>query len=73
MGSDRLRRVQDIERHIQNKNIGSYSSEFFPPPADDSDILLVSDCVASILSCEKKTWLCIGEVNGQVLGLRPNG
>ena len=62
--TDHLRRVQDIERHIQNKNIGSYSSEFLPPPADDADILLVSDCIASILSCDKKIWLCIGEVNG---------
>ena len=62
--TDRLWRVQDIERHIQNKNIGSYSSEFLPPPADDADILLVSDSIASILSCDKKIWLCIGEVNG---------
>ena len=62
--TDRLRCVQDIERHIQNKNIGSYSSEFLPPPADDSDILLISDCIASILSCDKKIWLCTGEVNG---------
>ena len=62
--TDRLRHVQDIEHHIQNKNIGSYSSEFLPPPADDSDILLISDCIASILSCDKKIWLCTGEVNG---------
>ena len=62
--TDRLRHVQDIERHIQNKNIGSYSSEFLPPPTDDSNILLISDCIASILSCDKKIWLCTGEVNG---------
>lgn len=63
--TDRLRRVQDIERHIQNKNTGAYtSSESLPPPGDDSDVLLISDCVASLLSCDKKIWLCIGEVNG---------
>jgi hypothetical protein len=62
--TDHLRHVQDIERHIQNKNIGSYSSGFLPPPADNSNILLISDCIASILSCKKKIWLCIGEVNG---------
>ncbi|PPQ92922.1 LOW QUALITY PROTEIN: hypothetical protein CVT25_006605 [Psilocybe cyanescens] len=47
--TDRLRCVQDIERHVQNKTVSSYaSSDSLLPPTDDSD----------------KIWLCIGEVNG---------
>jgi hypothetical protein len=61
--TDRLRRVQDIGRHIQNKSVSANTPESFPPPKDDSEVLLVSDPIASILSSENKLWLCIGEVN----------
>lgn len=61
--TDRLRRVQDIGRHIQNKSVSTNVQEFLPPPKDDSEVLLVSDPIATILSSEKKLWLCIGEVN----------
>jgi hypothetical protein len=37
--------------------------EFLPPPEDDSQVLLVSDPITTILSSENKLWLCIGEVN----------
>ena len=62
---DHLYCVQDIEWHIQNKNIIAYaSSESLPPPSNDTEVLLISDCVASLLSCNKKIWLCVVEVNG---------
>ena len=61
--TDRLRRVQAIGRHIQNKTVGTSAPGFLPSPKDDSEVLLVSDPVATILSSENKLWLCIGEVN----------
>jgi hypothetical protein len=61
--TDRLRRVQDIGRHIQNKSVSANMPEFLPPPKDDSEVLLVLDPIATILSSENKLWLCIGEVN----------
>jgi hypothetical protein len=61
--TDRLRRVQDIGRHIQNKSVTANTPESLPPPKDDSEVLLISDPIATILSSENKLWLCIGEVN----------
>jgi hypothetical protein len=61
--TDRLRRVQDIGRHIQNKTVSTSASESLPALKDDSEVLLVSDPIATILSSENKLWLCIGEVN----------
>jgi hypothetical protein len=61
--TDRLRRVQDIGRHIQNKSVTANTPESHPPPKDDSEVLLISDPIATILSSENKLWLCIGEVN----------
>ena len=61
--TDRLRRVQDIGRHIQNKSVSANTLEFLPPPKDDSEVLLVSDPIATILSSKNKLWLCIREVN----------
>jgi hypothetical protein len=61
--TDRLRRVQAIGRHVQNKTASTETTGFLPPPRDDSEVLLVSDPIATILSSENKLWLCIGEVN----------
>jgi hypothetical protein len=63
--TDCLRRVQDIERHVQNKTVSSsLGAMSLPPPGEESQILLVSDCVATLLLSEEKIWLCVGEVNG---------
>lgn len=63
--TDRLRCVQDIERHVQNKTVSSsLGATSFPPPGEESQILLVFDCVATLLLSEEKIWLCVGEVNG---------
>ena len=62
--TDRLRRVQDIERHIQNKSVSSSAAvASLPLPGDDSEVLLISDCIATLISSEGKIWLCIGEVH----------
>lgn len=34
-----------------------------PLPGDDSEVLLISDCIATLISSEGKIWLCIGEVH----------
>ncbi|KAF8170592.1 hypothetical protein BJ912DRAFT_1025317 [Pholiota molesta] len=63
--TDRLRRVQDIERHVQNKTVKSNAtSTSFPPPTDKADVLVISDPIATLVSSEDKIWLCIGEING---------
>ena len=36
----------------------------FPFPGKDSQVLLLSDCVATLISSEEKIWLCIREING---------
>jgi len=56
--TDHLRRVQDIPRFESSKKIEEMTSI-----SDGSDVLIVSDPIATLLHCEKKFWLCIGEVN----------
>lgn len=55
--------VQDIGRHIQHKSVSANTPEFLPPPKDNSEVLLVSDPIATILSSKNKLWLCIRKVN----------
>ncbi|KJA25396.1 hypothetical protein HYPSUDRAFT_53262 [Hypholoma sublateritium FD-334 SS-4] len=63
--TDCLRRVQAIERYIQNPSISIHNSEKSGPEAttDNTQMLMVSDPITTILSSESKLWLCIGEVN----------
>ncbi|KAF8176089.1 hypothetical protein BJ912DRAFT_1033585 [Pholiota molesta] len=62
--TDRLRRVQDIKRHIQNKTVSSNApnAENLSMPTDDA--ILLSDPIATLILSENKIWLCIAEVNG---------
>jgi hypothetical protein len=61
--TDRLKRVQEVERYSS-----SYSSRPNTTISMDLQVdeptLLVSDPIASIIFCEDRAWLCIGEVNG---------
>lgn len=67
--TDRLRRVQDVPRYAREPG---ELNELDLPEGDglmaleqaNTDILAVSDSIASLLSCESKVWLSIGEVNG---------
>jgi hypothetical protein len=63
--TDHLRCVQDIKHHVQNKVVSSSSTATsFPLPEEDSQVLLLSDCIATLVSSGEKIWLCIGEING---------
>ncbi len=33
-------------------------------PAENGEVLLVTDPIATVVHCENQFWLCIGEVNG---------
>jgi len=65
--TDCLHCVQDIGRHIQNKTVSEKASGSLPAPKDDSEVLLISDPIATILSSKNKLWLCIREVNARGL------
>ncbi|KAF8964489.1 hypothetical protein BDZ97DRAFT_1660101, partial [Flammula alnicola] len=63
--TDRLRRVQAVERYIQNKATSAHEPRASSPPAmDEAQMLVISDPITTVLSSESKLWLCIGEVNG---------
>ncbi|KDR67270.1 hypothetical protein GALMADRAFT_47197, partial [Galerina marginata CBS 339.88] len=58
--TDRLRRVQDVERHPTSKK---FDDELAAPAAtDDSEVLFTLDPVSSLVRCENQLWLAIGEV-----------
>ncbi|KAF8962782.1 hypothetical protein BDZ97DRAFT_2020851, partial [Flammula alnicola] len=62
--TDRLRRVQAVERYVQNKATSAHEPRASSPPAmDEAQMLVISDPVTTVLSSESKLWLCIGEVN----------
>lgn len=56
--ADRLKRVQDIERFqaSQADVTATYNS--------DSNLLLIHDPIATLVWCDKRIWLAVGEVNG---------
>ncbi len=63
--TDRLRRVQAISRHFSvrssdNQNISLTESV----STSNTSLLVIQDPVASLLRCDDRYWLCIGEVNG---------
>ncbi len=64
--TDRLRRVQPVERYIQNSSISSQNTEPYTQESttDNAQMLMISDPITTLLSWESKLWLCIGEVNG---------
>ena len=59
--TDRLRRVQDVERHPTSKN---FDDEPLDNRDDDAEVLFVLDPISSLLRCENSLWLAIGEVTG---------
>lgn len=48
-----------MSRIIKNKSNDCNSQ----PPADDSETLVISDPIATLVCIEGKIWLCLGEVN----------
>ena len=64
--TDRLRRVQAVERYVKNKDLDAHSgSPLFNsgPPTDETEILIISDPITTLLYSENCFWICVGEVN----------
>jgi hypothetical protein len=57
--TDRLKRVQDMSRFVENKS----NDQTTGPPTDDSETVVISDPIATLIRVEDKFWLCLGEVN----------
>ncbi|KAF8056026.1 hypothetical protein FPV67DRAFT_686987 [Lyophyllum atratum] len=59
--TDRLKRVQEVERYgprfTTGQDVSQYDSAFGGP------CLLLQEPIASLIRCEKKLFLCLGEVN----------
>lgn len=68
--TDRLRRVQAISRHFgaRSESVEQKAThgDILPTVSGpDNELLLVTqDPIASLLRCDDRYWLCIGEVNG---------
>jgi hypothetical protein len=59
--TDRLKRVQEVARFTADH---ATSQEMTGGPLHLSAALVVHDLIAAIISCEGRSWLCLGEVNG---------
>ncbi|KAF8066505.1 hypothetical protein FPV67DRAFT_1652976 [Lyophyllum atratum] len=58
--TDRLKRVQEVERYTKRTNPDTeFSTSELGQPS-----LFGHDPLATLVSCENRLWLCIGEVNG---------
>ncbi|GLB44010.1 putative zinc finger [Lyophyllum shimeji] len=66
--TDRLKRVQEVERYSRKPDPDHQfgTSEFGSKPA-----LLGHDPVASLVACDGRVWLCVGEVNNLRLDSQP--
>jgi len=63
--TDRLKRVQGIDRYSQNSATKVHDNPLLDPAVClDAPVLLISDPIATLLCCDNRAWLCIGEVNG---------
>jgi len=63
--TDRLRRVQDIKRYVKNDSLNEHigGGSLSDPPTDETEVLVISDPITTLLYSEKRFWICIGEVN----------
>jgi hypothetical protein len=62
MSTDRNRRVAGISRHAGSSIINSGITEF--DSVFGSPCLMISDVIATLVFCEGRIFLCLGEVNG---------
>jgi len=59
-----LRRVQDVKRYVKDKNFDTHFGGPDPnSPADETEVVVISDPIATLLYSDKCFWICIGEVN----------
>ena len=70
---DRLKRVRGDERHLKPgaENYSVHESPKATNVNESESDLIISDPVASLLRCEGRIWLCIGEVNGMKVDGKP--
>jgi hypothetical protein len=63
--TDRLKRVQAIPRFVNTEKTHDFSPkhslEYY---TDDTNKVIVSDPISTLIRVENKFWLCLGEVNG---------
>jgi hypothetical protein len=70
--TDRLKRVQAIPRFVNTEKTLHPSPNHSPGhQVDDTDKIIISDPISTLLRVENKFWLCIGEVNGLRVDGRP--
>jgi len=63
--TDRLKRVQSIPRFIDTeKLLNSGPNYSLESHVDDTEKLIMSDPISTLIRVENKFWLCLGEVNG---------
>lgn len=69
--TDRLRRVQDVERYVQNSTPFETSDLDDSEPTQDELVITISDPVATLVCSDGQFWLCIGTVNSLRIDGKP--
>jgi hypothetical protein len=70
--TDRLKCVQAIPRFVNTeKTLHPSPNHSLGYQVDDTDKIIISDPISTLLRVENKFWLCIGEVNGLRVDGRP--
>ena len=70
--TDRLKRVQAIPRFVNTeKTLDSHPIHSPEQYVDDTEKIVISDPISTLIRIENKFWLCLGEVNGLRIDGRP--
>ena len=70
--TDRLKRVQAIPRFVNTEKILESGPKHSPEHhIDDTEKIVMSDPISTLIRVEDKFWLCLGEVNGLQVDGRP--
>jgi len=67
--TDRLKHVQALPRFVNTEKTLNSTPDH--SPVDDTEKIVVSDPVSTLIRVEDKFWLCLGEVNGLQVDGRP--
>ena len=70
--TDRLKRVQAIPKYVDTeKTLNSNPIHSPEQHVDDTEKLVISDPISTLIRIDNKFWLCLGEVNGLRIDGRP--
>jgi hypothetical protein len=72
--TDRLRRVQDVERYVQNSTpfeTSDLDNSELTQDSPDELVITISDPVATLVCSDSQFWLCIGTVNSLRIDGKP--